>query len=52
MNNQNQIQNLRAIANRQHAEFKKLLEAGQNTLAVLKFNQHTSTLHAISRLEA
>tara|TARA_R110002153_G_C12952762_1_gene458880 strand:- start:304 stop:519 length:216 start_codon:yes stop_codon:yes gene_type:complete len=52
MNNQNQINNLRSVATRQNEEFKKLLAAGQGELAMLKFNQHTSTIHAISRLES
>ena len=52
MNNEKQINNLRSVATRQHAEFKKLLAEGKNTLAVLKFNQRISTIHAISRLES
>jgi len=52
MTTQNQIKNLRSVATRQYEEFQKLLATGQNTLAMLKFNQHTSTIHAISRLEA
>ena len=52
MNNQKQINNLRSVATRQNDEFKKLLATGRNELAMLKFNQHTSTIHAISRLEA
>jgi len=52
MTTQNQINNLRSLATRQNEEFKKLLAEGKNTLAMLKFNQHTSTIHAISRLEA
>ena len=52
MNNQQQINNLRLTATRQNEEFKKLLATGQGELAMLKFNQHTSTIHAISRLEA
>ena len=52
MNNEKQINNLRSVATRQNEEFKKLLAAGQGELAMLKFNQHTSTIHAISRLES
>jgi hypothetical protein len=52
MNNEKQINDLRSTATRQYAEFKKLLAEGKNTLAVLKFNQRISTIHAISRLES
>ena len=52
MNNEKQINDLRSTATRQYAEFKKLLATGRNELAILKFNQHTSTIHAISRLES
>ena len=52
MKNQDQIKNLRSTATRQNEEFKKLLAAGQGELAMLKFNQHLATIHAISRLES
>jgi len=52
MKNQDQIKNLRSVATRQNEEFQKLLAEGRNELAMLKFNQRTSTIHAISRLES
>jgi len=52
MNNQKQIKNLESVAARQYAEFKKLSAEGKNTLAVIKFNQHLATIHAICSLEA
>jgi len=51
MTTQNQINNLRSVATRQYAEFKKLSAEGKNTLAVIKFNQHLATIHAICSLE-